>query len=405
MGPQTLKIQILSFDDDTLPKQLQVLDSKLGIVSSIWTQDDYYQYDLEPGFYLVRLLLTTGKKFEEVAELKSGESKVIEIYAYDKKSMNFEKSSTDYIKKTLNKTTLSPVEKWKFSKAEERFDFQIPIISAKLWTLENSIWESIPVPQIIQIPLSVNGQTFIIEIPNGLQLLEIESPNMPSTFVRVPPNDTIKCHIKMSDGPIDNVNELDVSITISDDRIQTLLTLLNSGDTARAKSFITPVEYAEKLLYQKVQNPLAAAIGGYYLLRTEEYDRLHSWAKNLANWFEWLPDGKIIYAWQLIQESKNEQNYDGVKQVLLEALERGIPIFSEGLRLLHDGLSMCSYHSERRDLGIEEALFTIKEYIASADLSCALTTYSGVFPDLMAKKSANRMTAGSQNNSRPLLES
>src|SRR5205823_5460912 len=57
---------------------------------------------------------------------------------------------------------------------------------------------------------------------------------------------------------------------------------------------------AEQMLRDKLMDPLGAAVGGYYLLRSESLTLMHDWPNNFANWIEWLPDGAIIHAWQLL---------------------------------------------------------------------------------------------------------
>ncbi len=47
-------------------------------------------------------------------------------------------------------------------------------------------------------------------------------------------------------------------------------------------------------MQSKVRDPYAATVGGYLLLRLERFDLTRSWAGNLANWFEFLPDGCVI---------------------------------------------------------------------------------------------------------------
>jgi hypothetical protein len=383
MKTQTLSIKIVSAKNDSLPKQIYIFSADLTIITSVWIENNYYQLEVVPGTYLVQLILASGKEFKEVVEVLSKISQEILIDIRDK---TFDIINSDSPKKTYR--SIISYEKFPLEVSPRRIIdtvFHMPIITARLWTETNRIWTSIPVPSIMRESLNYEGNSFKIEIPDGLYLLEIENPTKPSTFVRVPPHDSIDCHIKMSNGPKDG-NELDVSITLSDTRVQALLTILNSGNTQRAKTFVSPVEYAENLLYQKVRNPIAAAIGGYYLLKTRELDRLHDWARNLANWFDWMPDGAIIYAWQIIQKKENK-DYSEVKKLFLTALDRGIPIFTEGLRLLHDGLSLYSYHAEKKDEAVENALTTVKEYISSADLSCEMTTYTGKHPDTPGNES------------------
>ncbi|MGH8108564.1 MAG: hypothetical protein ACREO1_07595, partial [Arenimonas sp.] len=94
------------------------------------------------------------------------------------------------------------------------------------------------------------------------------------------------------------VREFDfaTSIAVRDERLGILLGFLSSGAMPAAKKI---TDTAVELLFQKTQNPLAAAAGGYALVGTaieaEEQD-WHQWIRNLMNYFPHIPDGAILYA-------------------------------------------------------------------------------------------------------------
>lgn len=100
--------------------------------------------------------------------------------------------------------------------------------------------------------------------------------------------------------------------------------------TGQVEAAAAVVEQAEHLLERKAMNPIAAALGGYALLRVGETKRLHDWPTNLANWFPWLPDGPVI-AGELAAREGDEAR---ASRWFVEALDRGYPMFSDGLSLL-----------------------------------------------------------------------
>ena len=93
--------------------------------------------------------------------------------------------------------------------------------------------------------------------------------------------------------------------------------------------------------------PTTAALGGYHLLRTGELQRLHSWLANLADWMHWMSDGPVIRGWQLLRGATARPG-ETPRQRFLQAADRGLPIFSDGLRLLIDGLKVVRQGSPRR---------------------------------------------------------
>jgi hypothetical protein len=109
---------------------------------------------------------------------------------------------------------------------------------------------------------------------------------------------------------------------------------LARGDYYAAETMAPWTQQAEDLLFSKMTNPYAAAVGGYLLLRIGRYDAMRSWARNLADMFGFLADGCVIWAWQSVAQG----NQAAGKDYLLKAAERGLPVYTEGLRLLLDGL-------------------------------------------------------------------
>jgi hypothetical protein len=85
-------------------------------------------------------------------------------------------------------------------------------------------------------------------------------------------------------------------------------------------------------------DPYAAAVGAYLLLKLQRFDLMRTWAKNLADRFMELPDGCVIWASQLAQE--RPESLDEIRSYYTMAVQRGLPVYTEGLRLLMDGLRL-----------------------------------------------------------------
>jgi hypothetical protein len=132
------------------------------------------------------------------------------------------------------------------------------------------------------------------------------------------------------------------------------------------------------MLHDKISDPNTAALGGYYLLRTGELERLHSWPANLADWMEWISDGPIIRAWQLLRGG-TPRSGETPRRRLLEAAQRGVPIYSEGLRLLIDGLKVVG-RADPEDTEVAAAIDRMGAYAAVADWSRAVLTFTAGSP-------------------------
>lgn len=157
---------------------------------------------------------------------------------------------------------------------------------------------------------------------------------------------------------------------------------LRRGDFASARR-VGANFTAEDLLFEKIQDPASAAIGGYFLLLASDLDRLHDWTKNLSEWFKFFPDGAVIRAWHSMRLSPPD--FETARDQLIEAVHRGLPVYTVGLRLLADGLALCSARIVERegkhDSDVARALDIIASYAAAADWASATTSFYGMKPD------------------------
>jgi hypothetical protein len=83
----------------------------------------------------------------------------------------------------------------------------------------------------------------------------------------------------------------------------------------------------ERLLRDKMGDPIAAAVGAYSLLRVGALDRLHDWTSFLRGHFDWLPDGSAICGEHLARLGRHEE----ALAAFLEVPQRGLPVFADGV--------------------------------------------------------------------------
>jgi hypothetical protein len=118
-----------------------------------------------------------------------------------------------------------------------------------------------------------------------------------------------------------------------------------NGDMRAAASMSTWIERAADLLRDKIEDPYGAAVGGYLLLRLRRYEQMHNWARNLADWAPNFADGPIIWASQQIGEQGSSAAGE-IEIYLRRAVERGLPVYTEGMRLLSEGLRMLPSNAQ-----------------------------------------------------------
>lgn len=214
--------------------------------------------------------------------------------------------------------------------------------------------------------------------------LRVEWASGRGKFVALPQTLEVKVNILADEIPGADPDPVNVIVDGGNSQAEAILAFLVRGETDRARvageGF---ADNAEELLLHKMRDPAAAAIGGYFLLLAGRFDKLHNWTQNLDRLFERLPDGAVIHAWHRLQQETPD--FKLARDRLLAAVSRGLPVYTRGLRLLYDGLSMLAHrhqqeHKGHPDQGLEGALVALRPYAAAADWQAATTTFYGVAP-------------------------
>ena len=170
------------------------------------------------------------------------------------------------------------------------------------------------------------------------------------------------------------------SVMARDEMLATVIGYLGTGDMPAADAALTR---ARSMLFKKVENAIAAAAGGYILLgnwRGQPGDQdadWFSWIENLQNWFTWLPDGAIQHGWLKLRTQTGPACVEAARESFLNAHRRGIPFYSAGVRLLHDGLTLLSNDARaagRTDKEVESALASLRAIAFRTEMRQVFTT-------------------------------
>jgi len=130
-----------------------------------------------------------------------------------------------------------------------------------------------------------------------------------------------------------------VSVAVRDSRVGPALGYMARGAFNSAAAL---VKDAEELLYAKMDNPLAAVAGAYVLVGSELTERRHrwdAWLDHLRSEFPWLSDGSLLWGMRHLRRAHTETELRAARDALVEAFDRGIPVFTLGLSRLIHGLS------------------------------------------------------------------
>lgn len=125
-----------------------------------------------------------------------------------------------------------------------------------------------------------------------------------------------------------------------------ILGFLASGDMYSARALTEWVDQAEWADSKVLSDPYSSTVAAFLLLRLREFGRMKEWIRQVADRFEFLADACVIWAWQLVHLRRGETIE--AKKYFFKACDRPLPVYSEGLRLLLDGLCLYSHEGDER---------------------------------------------------------
>lgn len=182
-----------------------------------------------------------------------------------------------------------------------------------------------------------------------------------------------------------------VRVESTEPAADTILNYLCRGDLDAAKAMTEWADKSEELLADKMMDPYAASVGAYLLLKIQRFDMLHSWTRNLADRFTFLPDGCVLWAAQLIQQDPT--NEAEIKKYLLLAAERGLPVYTPGLRILMDSLRLVGDEGEAAHRKLRTQLGQV---IWDSPLTAYMSAEQGSRPQLRSEAIAFDIEFGTQ---------
>lgn len=222
-----------------------------------------------------------------------------------------------------------------------------------------------------------SAQIFI-EGGNQLRFVQLLQPEMPILNMALPASERVGCSLVIQ---LEPTGFCSLNANLHHTMADMLLRYSQKGYQQQASVTSHAID-AERLLYSKAADPIAAAVGAYALLRFGELDLLHDWTENLRNWFTWLPDGAAIRGEHLAREGKHQE----ALTAFLDLQPRGLPVFSDGLSYAVDRLrlyvSLGEKHFSSDDTKKAQSLLeTLQRFAAFTDFRKPITTFTGTTPD------------------------
>lgn len=159
-----------------------------------------------------------------------------------------------------------------------------------------------------------------------------------------------------------------IRLELEDPSIEALMEYLSSGDWPSVQSMYKVVNRLGRNFDFKIQEPFAAAIAAYvYALAGDEELKWSEMVANCSTGNYWMADIDIAVGWTLLRNAEtNSDSFVQARYLILGAVERGLPYFTIGLRVLSDALNYLTV-VDAKDQPARRALAAVTR----ASLACS----------------------------------
>lgn len=387
-----------------LPISVDLINSNLE-VEERFVMKRTKTLEVPPGFYLVRAYLPSGEVSAAQTTIRSDQEDA-EVIMNPSPSPHEFLAWQHFLGEVPSEQALSTEGQLTIPKSSIQ---ELPQIWLRLWVFDNQFWRLLPSSDWLFWSQLFDPQFGFYNIQLGslpsrsLVMLQVGGLSVPWRLISLPPTDReIEVLVRNTRIPTTLNGGVTIKVVTTDRDAETLSHYQRSGSYDAAGKIYgdiiqrvenedeeinqmiagIPEDSAEEMLRGKLRNPYGALIGGYYLLKVGNYERMHNWPNNFATWFKWLPDASVIHAWQLLGQM-GLQEFERARNRLLQAASFGRPLFTEGLRYLIDGLQLC-VNVAREDGRIDEsaliALQNARRYAGSMDWLQRFVTFYGNDP-------------------------
>lgn len=238
----------------------------------------------------------------------------------------------------------------------------------RVWQFEEGHWHLTPITPRMQYKSEVARQVDL-ELDAKPHLLQVGGSNVPWRFVALPGSGPSRVLLTPNDSKDPRADPLKIVVTSFRTDAETLLEFLARDAVRAANTMANSVEMAVSLFEEKFEDPIAAVAGAYYLLRIEDTERVPLWWwQNLSRNFFWIPDTAIVHCVRLLRAGLDGENARTEAIDLFKTcLDRGWPVYEEGLQLLQEASSLLRHVADRRDA----------EYFARVESLATAKTWAG----------------------------
>lgn len=246
---------------------------------------------------------------------------------------------------------------------------------ATLWEFHEQRWKATEV-RFENRKGSRGIRQLVIDVPLRPHLLQLGGEELAWRLVSLPPGERVNIALTPSPKAAGG-DALDITVGREYSENDLVMSYLSRGALPEASRLAEFMNIADRMLHGKFDDPISAVAGGYVLLRTGQLERRERWLENLERHFSHIADVKILKA-ALAREKEGVPEND-IRQMLLDAMEVGLPIFSLGMTLLLD--SMAAMHrGERESRQFHRAYLAVQAYVRAKCSNGAYLAFYGKSP-------------------------
>jgi hypothetical protein len=212
----------------------------------------------------------------------------------------------------------------------------------------------------------------------GLNALQFGGRDVQWRVVCLPPGNSCRVSFERVPEEEDFEEGLRVRASGGDARVESVLDYEFAGQLDLATALAGDLVTEEAGRLPAYASADAAAVAGLLLVKAPRSAHLAAWVVAVGDQYGWLPDLHVVHAWRWLRE-RGRSKRAIARDLLLRAADAGVPRYTEGLRLLYDGLRLVAA-SDPWDSAAEEAVSEVRPYAEACDWASPRTTYWGRGP-------------------------
>ncbi|AGS25793.1 hypothetical protein [Rhizobium etli] len=244
-----------------------------------------------------------------------------------------------------------------------------------LWSLIGGRWQSQKIDVASRQSDPTGIQQVTLQIPNYPHLLQVGGDEVGWRLVALPPGQMVRVALTRSAGKDGDAVNITIAREQADNEI--ILSYLAGGAIGEANALAETLDIADRLLQEKIGDPVSAVAGGYFLLRNNKLETREDWVHNLKNWFPEMADGAILSA-ALAARSDGAREARIRKDIEI-ALNRGMPIFAMGAEILLR--TMAAVHrGENEKKGFHQRYLALQAYVRASIPAGPYFAFEGLSP-------------------------